>query len=69
MPKELHVRIDEDSKPVLAALTQKDGPCAIFEDRSAAYAVNELLKTHPSFKAAVKQIASERHPRPTDTKR
>lgn len=67
--KLLHVRIAAAHEAPLSALTQRNGLYPIYAGRSAAYTVNELLRTHPDLKAANAQIASEQHPKPTAAKK
>lgn len=60
----LQVRIDSDIERVLDALIQEGGIFPVFAGRSAAHAVNELVKKSPDFINAKRQMESERHPRP-----
>lgn len=67
--KVLHVRIEDEISTVISALIQPNGLYPAYADRSAAFAVSQLIRKSPDFKQAQAQNASEKHPRPAGAKR
>lgn len=57
------VRIEPEVADIVAFLAGSE-TSPKFKDRPAVFIVNELLKESPSFKQALAQKTSERHPRP-----
>ena len=65
----MQIRIASEISAAIGALCQPGGLYPKFAGRSAAHVANELIRESPTFREAVKQAASEQHPRPGSKKR